>query len=781
MKLFYRLKGMWFHGGENGSYYRESLIVVLLITSVPTFAIAVSTYFIGMKQVETEVLHKNHYQLEQVFQRLDEQFSQLEMVVDKGAANPIFDETLRDTNVIDEFPLVRDMYRYLSVLQSSNQMIFQIDLYLKNQGLLFANDRGTFRLNEDPNKASYERILDSPELIQWKNIGNFYQGGAPSFPLVLIHKIPAFSTRPYGALLVYLNKSIIDKEITQLNPYENSISFMIRPNGEWITAGKSADANEKLLKEYIKDQIVKRESASDSFTVKWEGTEYSVAYATFSRTGWHYMIATPLQQLMAPITLTSKLMLGVSSFGILIAVLLSLLASQRMYRPIKRLVQMFGEGMGNRTMEDDRSDEIKFIENKWLKTTRQSQMFRSLVEENAHNMKKGFFLQLVQGHLYFFSEEELRERMDRYGWDTAKKGFLLILIQLSPFVEAGKRFLEGDDYLVTFAAANIIEEFSIEMKNVEVINLHNLSVCLLVSFALSEPQEQFKREIFSYCNDLIALLGKLLGVQVSVGVSKTVDEIKALPKSLNEVVQCLHFRNIGEQGQILHADELITQLRSSMDYPFQIEKELIHALQMGAEENTILKLNEFVQAVKQNGGNAFQIQQYMAQLLGRILRAMMQLGVPLNTYNRGVNLYEQLFGLREMDQIHKWFVNKVIRPYIKSMIERQDIETRQTIRQVLDIIDEEYMQDISLEYLSQRIGLLPKRLSAVFAQVTGQNFVDYVTNVRLERSKELLINTDLKVNDIASRVGYQTSYFIKIFKKSQGMTPGEYRDSGQGL
>ncbi|MEK3719163.1 helix-turn-helix domain-containing protein [Paenibacillus sp. FSL H8-0034] len=764
-----------------GNYFRKSLIFALIITSLPTAIIGISTYFIGIKQVEKEVYQKNQYQLEQVFKRFDQQFSQLEMTVDKGAANSLFDENLRDINFIDEFRVTQDIYRLLAIAQSSDTMIMRIDLYLENQQLLISNDRGATRLKDEPNQSAYASILKSGELMYWADAESYSPSGGSLFPQVLIHKLPFVSTRPYGALLVYLDKSLIDKEITHLTPYEDGISFIMKPNGDWITSGKESDSARQPLKDYIKSKVLKNEINSESFTVKWEGAEYSVATATFSRTGWRYVIATPLSQLVEPITLTSKLMLGVSMLGVLIAALLSWFASQRMYSPIKRLVQMFGGNISSKTQDEDRSDEIQYIENKWLNITRESQLFQSLLEENRYSMKKGFLLQLIQGQLYFFSEKELRERMEVHGWDTVDKKFALLLIQLSPFSETSKRFVEGDEQLVTFAAANIIEELSTDKANMETINLHNLTVSLLVSFEQDKPKEQIKSELFRFSNEVITMITKLLGVHVAVGISRPVHELKELPKALDEVKQCLHFRNIGEHGQILSTDDFISYVKENLDYPYQIEKELIHALQMRAEAETIQNWNEFMLVLTQNTGKAFQIQQYMAQLLSSVLRAMMQLDVAHASAKQGINLYEQLFKLKEIDEINKWFVNVVIHPFLQTLSEKQGIEMKQTIRKVKDIIDQEYMRDISLEYLSDQIGILPKRLSAVFAEVTNQNFIDYVTEVRLEKSKQLLRNTDLKVTEIAARVGYQPSYFNKLFKKSEGMTPGEYRESGLGL
>lgn len=59
----------------------------------------------------------------------------------------------------------------------------------------------------------------------------------------------------------------------------------------------------------------------------------------------------------------------------------------------------------------------------------------------------------------------------------------------------------------------------------------------------------------------------------------------------------------------------------------------------------------------------------------------------------------------------------------------------------------------------------------------GMNFIDYVTQYRMNKARELLRNTDMKINEIAESVGYQPAYFIRLFKKAEGLTPGQYREN----
>ncbi|MNV94816.1 HTH-type transcriptional regulator YesS [compost metagenome] len=56
------------------------------------------------------------------------------------------------------------------------------------------------------------------------------------------------------------------------------------------------------------------------------------------------------------------------------------------------------------------------------------------------------------------------------------------------------------------------------------------------------------------------------------------------------------------------------------------------------------------------------------------------------------------------------------------------------------------------------------------------NYIDYLIQLRIDKAKELLTGTNLKIHDIAEQVGYQPSYFIRLFKKMEDMTPGQYRE-----
>jgi two-component system response regulator YesN len=94
-----------------------------------------------------------------------------------------------------------------------------------------------------------------------------------------------------------------------------------------------------------------------------------------------------------------------------------------------------------------------------------------------------------------------------------------------------------------------------------------------------------------------------------------------------------------------------------------------------------------------------------------------------------------------------------------------------------EYIDTNYREeDISLHTVASHVGISPNHLSTVFSQETGENFIEYLTRIRIEKAKYLLINTTMKSADIANETGFSDPhYFSFIFKKNTGVSPREYR------
>lgn len=114
--------------------------------------------------------------------------------------------------------------------------------------------------------------------------------------------------------------------------------------------------------------------------------------------------------------------------------------------------------------------------------------------------------------------------------------------------------------------------------------------------------------------------------------------------------------------------------------------------------------------------------------------------------------------------------------HITSQIKAKKDEKDELIQYVTQFLENNYHEDISLEMVADRMRITTSYLSTYFKGKTGVNFKDYLTNLRMTKAKQLLQETDLKIQDIALRVGYQNrNPFIRMFRKHTGLSPRDYR------
>ena len=123
------------------------------------------------------------------------------------------------------------------------------------------------------------------------------------------------------------------------------------------------------------------------------------------------------------------------------------------------------------------------------------------------------------------------------------------------------------------------------------------------------------------------------------------------------------------------------------------------------------------------------------------------------------------------------YAEKMISRAIETRDQNSGNKNRSILKTAVDFIDSHYMdEEISLNTVANVANVSSNHFSALFSQNMGQTFIEYLTSLRMNKAKELLRCTGLRSSEIAGEVGYKDAhYFSYLFKKTQGMTPSDYR------
>ena len=123
------------------------------------------------------------------------------------------------------------------------------------------------------------------------------------------------------------------------------------------------------------------------------------------------------------------------------------------------------------------------------------------------------------------------------------------------------------------------------------------------------------------------------------------------------------------------------------------------------------------------------------------------------------------------------YAKKMISQAIEIRDQNSGNKNRSILKTVVDFIDSHYMdEEISLNTVANVANVSSNHFSALFSQNMGQTFIEYLTTLRMNKAKELLRCTGMRSSEIAGEIGYKDAhYFSYLFKKTQGMTPSDYR------
>ncbi|MBR2566604.1 MAG: response regulator [Paenibacillus sp.] len=133
--------------------------------------------------------------------------------------------------------------------------------------------------------------------------------------------------------------------------------------------------------------------------------------------------------------------------------------------------------------------------------------------------------------------------------------------------------------------------------------------------------------------------------------------------------------------------------------------------------------------------------------------------------------------IQSPEKLRRWAMDMLTKLQ-EELSDQEGVQSRRhVIKQVQELVTRDTGQDLSVKMIADKVYLHPVYLSKIYKAETGEGLGDYMIRMRMERALYLLKNTNKKIYEITSELGYQNpQYFSKMFKKHYGMTPNEFRD-----
>ncbi|MDK2808939.1 MAG: two-component system, response regulator YesN [Clostridiales bacterium] len=260
---------------------------------------------------------------------------------------------------------------------------------------------------------------------------------------------------------------------------------------------------------------------------------------------------------------------------------------------------------------------------------------------------------------------------------------------------------------------------------------------------------------------IIALKERFL-INVSIGVGGETS-IYNLHGSYEEAVRCLRYKGVHNVMRIRDVEHVEV---SPIEYN-ELENRLLKSIKFGKTEiiNLFVELLDQIRGLEENV-----YRNKLFEILVLVAHESRMAGQNSLDYID----FRQYFGERwdmPIEQLEIWGYQRF--EYLINSVQSSRLKIRSdAVNSAIRYMEEHYMEEISLEEIARYIGISPQHFSKLFKEETGSNYIDWLTNLRLDIAKRLLSEGDISVKEVCYRVGYNDpNYFSRIFRKVVHVSP----------
>ena len=267
-----------------------------------------------------------------------------------------------------------------------------------------------------------------------------------------------------------------------------------------------------------------------------------------------------------------------------------------------------------------------------------------------------------------------------------------------------------------------------------------------------------------------------------VAVSRPIERLSMLHECYQKVSHYIAYRFIVPGMHILTESTLADYLSVTEEKkighvnPSSVDPEIIKDF---LRKGSFMEIHDFADSYLQSFQDSLRSRMFLDYMILSIrytITAYLDaLGIAQDSYNDRIDEYLSGLSLNS-ETIGEYFVF-LLGIAVELRDQKSDVQSGRILRKAQEYIDVNFSNEsLSLNEVAKEVGVSANYLSAIFSQNMQKTFIEYVTGKRMDRARYLLNTTDRSSGDIAAEVGYKDPhYFSFVFKKTQGLSPREYR------
>ncbi|NHN32722.1 helix-turn-helix transcriptional regulator [Paenibacillus agricola] len=639
-----------------------------------------------------------------------------------------------DNNNLDYYTLYKIQRRFISIINSDPE-ISSIYLYNRKTNKIFSTNFMISDLEAFPGKLVLTEYLQNKEKTAFsKSRVERQTDSGVNMIIPYVTTIPASGTEG-GVLVVNINEKKLLTEIK--NNSGGIILFDDKRNVLTYRNNEVLNVFENSKEEMLKNELTHNEILNTGY-VKWNKQTYFFAVSNGKNKGVKIAYIVPYSEILSDIQYDNQTILYVA-----LATIVLLILSIITFPYFKR---MYSKPL------------VRYSQN---------------LKDNIDDLRETLISHILTGKVS--SREEIINKTSEFTIDLVDREYLIIVFQVNDYYKNLLNTQSEDRHTISRSILKAIK-YMLMVDHIPFVVKTDLDkIAVLLTIASGKKPEKVILELKKTICYVQKEIQENFNLSVCAAVTEISNEIKQIPNLYAQAVKGLDYRVIYGRDSIIECKNFRLIEKDDYIYPLKEINHIADCIRKGNIDEIEKSLNKiFEHSIDNHLFSLDAMNAVYSNILYSIVKYLLELGYSINDVFQE-DIFVMLYGY-EMIQEKKAYILRAcsqVLSYKKSMENNMDTII---MEKILLHINNHFDKNISLSNLAEEFHMNPSYLSSFIKKNLGFNFIDYVNDLRVEKSIICLKETELTVQEIAKVCGYDTVHsYIRNFKKNHDVTPAVFR------
>lgn len=395
------------------------------------------------------------------------------------------------------------------------------------------------------------------------------------------------------------------------------------------------------------------------------------------------------------------------------------------------------------------------------------------IQNDIDKLRSGLFLELLSQKKPDLEEYTLNKINENYHFNFQEGCFQIAIVKIDFGRDAGY------NSSIKLLQDKIIQILNVNLKekcfDMEIYFDESIAYCVLNY--KQGYRKAVRKQLKIVLDELLIQKNVFEEAEFTIGLGSVIEQIREIDRSFKLAQGAMEQRLIVGTGKLIDEIKVIDMQPITGRLLAELNRTMGAALEVLDKEGVLSSIASLHTSIKEaslfSGTEAFKLAKETCSMYLTLLRNnQLLLSESDELYNKFC-LYANKCG--SLEEVFT-YLSQCIANSLDQMIEDKKYADTKPIRLAKKYIQQNYMKAITLEEVSSYVGFNASYFSTLFKKESGSNFLEYLSETRMNQAKELLKETNLNIAVICEQVGYNDlKHFTKSFKKNTGIKPNEYR------